>query len=225
MKSSFNGIKVSLIINYIIIVFVLFATVVMFTGFKFMHGMEPVLESSTFGMFRFYTVDSNLLMGLAALLFVREERKLLTGKIKTIPLKYYILKLMATVSVGLTFIVVFAYLGRISNGGIMSLLMNSNLFFHLIVPVLSIITFSFFEKTDKIKFKHVFFGIIPTIIYGIYYVINVSTHVVDGKVSPKYDWYYFAQKGLNQAYIVASCIIMITLVITIILYFINHNNK
>ena len=42
-----------------------------------------------------------------------------------------------------------AYLGPISDGGITSLLMNSNLFFHFLIPIISILNFILFEKTDK----------------------------------------------------------------------------
>lgn len=30
------------------------ASIIMFTGIKFMYGAEPVLESTTLGMFRFF---------------------------------------------------------------------------------------------------------------------------------------------------------------------------
>ncbi len=221
MKNSFNCMKVSLMINYIIVVFTIFATVIMFTGIKFMHGFEPLLESTKFGVFRFYTVDSNLLMGISAFLLARQERKLLTGKIKFISPGYYVLKLMGTVSVSLTFVIVFSYLGRIAKGGMMSMMMNSNLFFHLIIPILSILVFTIFEKNDKIRLRHAFLGILPTIIYGICYVINVLLHIENGTVSTKYDWYYFVQKSLNQAFFVVPCIILITIIISLILYFIN----
>ena len=45
------------------------ASIIMFTGFKFMHTYENVLESTKIGMLRFFTVESNLLMGIVSLLF------------------------------------------------------------------------------------------------------------------------------------------------------------
>ena len=72
-------------------------------------------------------------MGIVALIFVIKEIKLLNGKLDEISNKVYALKLMATVSVGLTFFTVFGYLGPIAEGGILSLLKNSNLFLHLII--------------------------------------------------------------------------------------------
>ena len=134
----------------------------------------------------------------------------------------YILKLMATTAVGLTFFVVFAYLGPITKGGIMSMLRNSNFFLHLVIPVLSIITFIFFEKTDKIKLRHVFLGLVPTLVYAIFYLTNILIHMENHKVSPTYDWYWFVQNGVWTALIVAPIIILITYMISFILWKLNH---
>ena len=74
-------IKISLIINIIIVLFTVSSAIMMFTGFKFMHGID-ILSVSHIEMFKFYTVDSNLLMGLVSLIFLIDEIKLLKGKIK-----------------------------------------------------------------------------------------------------------------------------------------------
>ena len=224
MFETFNKTKVALILNYLILIFVIIASIIMFTGFKFMYGPEPKLDSSSFGMFRFFTVDSNMLMGITSLILIIKERRLLNNKIKVIPIGYYVLKLVSTVAVSLTFIVVIGYLAPLSSDGIMSMLQNSNLFFHLIIPVLSIITFCFFEN-ENIKFKYVFYGLIPTIFYGIYYIINAFTHIEDGKVSIEYDWYWFLQNGLHMAYFVIPIVLCLTLVISVLLWITNKKLK
>ena len=213
-----NKIKISLIINTLIIIFTIVASIVMFTGFKFMKGAEPILEMTKLSMFRFFTVDSNIFMAIMALVFSIEEIKLLKNKIKEIPLSIYILKLMATTGVSLTFLVVFAYLGPFSSGGIPSMIRNSNLFFHLLTPVLSIITFVMFEKTNKIKFKQVFYGLLPTGLYSIYYTTNILIHAENGKVSPVYDWYWFMQKGLWTAVIMIPLFLLLTFGISFALW-------
>lgn len=214
--------KVSSVLNIIIVLLTIIATIIMFTGFKFMHGSEPVLESTKLRVLRFFTVDSNIFMGMVSLAFLTQEQKLLKGKVKDISKKMYIFKLMATTGVTVTFLTVFLYLGPISDGGISSLLQNSNLFFHLIIPVLSIITFTIFEKTDKIKFKYALFGIIPTLLYEIYYLINILIHMEDGKVSPIYDWYWFVQNGVWTAIIVAPLMLVFTYIISLILWKFNR---
>ena len=55
-------IKISLVLNIIIVLFTIIACFMMFTGLKFSNGVEPVLETTKLGMFKFFTVDSNLLM-------------------------------------------------------------------------------------------------------------------------------------------------------------------
>ena len=102
------------------------------------------------------------------------------------------------------------------------MIMNSNLFFHLIIPVLSMINFVLFERTNKIRFKSVIFGITPIVIYAIYYLINILLHIENGKVSPIYDWYWFIQGGLWQAAIVMPLILGISYIISIILWRINR---
>ena len=182
-----NRIKISLTLNIIIFILTLTATIIMFSGFSFMNMYKPVLETTKIEMLKFFTVQSNIFAGIVSLLFATKQIKLLKDNNYDIPKIYYILKLMATTAVGLTFFVVFAYLGPISKDGIPSMLMNSNLFFHLIIPVLCILNFILFEKNNKLNFKYTFYGLIPTVIYAFYYLINILIHMENGRVSPIYD--------------------------------------
>ena len=212
--------KVSLILNLIIIALVLVASIMMFTGFKFMDG-DIMLETSKIGMFKFFTVDSNILMAIVAFIFVVKDIRIINGKEKEISKMLYILKLGATTSVALTFITVFGYLGFIVEGGLQALLKNSNLFFHLLVPIISIITFIFFEKTSKLDFKCTYLGIVPMGIYGIVYIINVLIHANNGKIDPIYDWYHFVQGGMYQLLFVIPIMFIVTYIISFILWKLN----
>ncbi len=215
-------IKISFFINIIIVLMVIFACIVMFTGIKFMYGKDLALNLSSIEMFKFFTVDSNILMGIAALIFSFEQIKLLKNKTKAIDSKFYKLYFMGVSAVSLTFFITFAYLGSIAEYGLKSLLMNSNLFFHLIIPVVSIINFIIFERTNKLTFKSTIYGIIPTLIYGIYYLTNVLMHVENGKVSPKYDFYFFVQGGIKTAIFVIPIVYLISYVIGLILWRLNR---
>ena len=210
--------KIAILINIFISIMTIVACIMMYTGYKFMPGYDFALEVAKTGMFRLFTVDSNILMGIVSLKFAIEEIKLLKGKRKDISSKLYIFKLMATTSVGLTFFTVVAYLGPISKGGIPSMLMNSNLFLHLIIPITSIVVFILFERNEKIKFKHVVLGVIPMLIYAVCYLTNILIHMENGKVSPRYDWYWFVQNGVWTAAIVVPIMIVITYVISLILW-------
>ena len=223
MNSNNEKLKVqfSLALNLVIFVFTIFATIVMLTGFKFMDG-EFALEVTKLGVFKFFTVDSNIFMGVISLIFAIKGIKLLKGKISEISKNYYILKLMATTGVTLTFIVVFGYLGLIVEGGLASLLKNSNLFFHLLIPVVSVLTFICFERNNKLNFKDTKWGIVPTALYGVFYLINALVHIQNGKVPPAYDWYWFVQGGLWQAFIVVPLIFAVTFLISYLLYRFNR---
>lgn len=213
--------KISFILNIMIVLFTIVATIIMFTGIRFMDGVGPDLEATKIGMFKFFTVDSNLFMGIIALLFAIEEFKVITNKEKKISDRMYVLKLTATTSVTLTFITVFAYLGPISPGGIYSMLLNSNLFFHLIIPVLSMISFICFECENKIPSKYVICGVIPTLIYSIFYLFNILLHMKNGKVSTDYDWYWFVQEGVWTSLIVVPLVLFSTYLISLMLWKLN----
>ena len=219
MKNS--KLKISLVLNSIIVLFTSLAFIIKINGIKFLDGYEPVVEKTKIEMFKLFTIDSNLFMGIVALIFVVLEYQVLKGKRKDISKNMYILKLMSTTAVGLTFFVVFVYLGPITKGGIMSMLRNSNFFLHLVIPVLSIITFIFFEKNNKLKLRYVSWGLVPTFVYAIFYLTNILIHMENHKVSPTYDWYWFLQNGVWTALIVAPIIILITYMISFILWKLN----
>lgn len=187
-----------------------------------MKGMESLFESVNLNMLKFFTVQSNLFVGIVSFIFLLQEYKLLKGKIKSIDKKYYLWKLVSTTSVGLTFLVVFAYLGPVSSVGLIAMIGNSNLFFHLIIPVLSMITFVFFEGTREINNKEIFYGIIPTIVYGIYYFTNIIIHMENGRVSGEYDFYWFVQGGVWTAIIVVPIMLLITYLICFFLWILNR---
>lgn len=199
----------------------IFASIIMFTGYQFKTGNFE-LEHSKLEMFKFFTVDSNLLMGATSLVFSVSELSVLKRAKEKVNVKFYALKLMATVSVSITFLTVFGYLGHIAKGGIASMLTNANLFFHLLIPMISVLTFIFFEKTTELKMRYSLLGTLPTIIYAIFYLINIIIHVEDGKVSPLYDWYWFVQGGLWQTFIVLPLMIGISYVISLILWYFNR---
>jgi len=210
-------IKKSLILNIIITVLVIMASVFMFTGVKFMPD-RTLLEATSIEMFKFYTVDSNILIAIISLIFAIYEYKLLKHKINKIPNWVYILKLTGTSAIALTFIVTAFFLTP--QYGFYAMYNNNNLFFHLIIPLLSIITYILFEKHEN-KYKYAFFGIIPMFVYSIYYTSRVLIHLNDGGLTFKYDFYGFLQGNLNNIYVVIPTIYLITYLMTILLIFLN----
>ena len=214
--------KISLVINIIIVILTIFAAIIMFAGIKFMEGGYHVEESTKLGLLKLFTVQSNLFMGIVSAIFAFKEIQVLKGKKEEISTKMYVIKLMSTTAVSLTFLTVFGYLGIIVPGGVIELLKNSNLFFHLLIPVLSIITFAIFERTNKLKFKNTLFGLIPTLVYGVFYATNVLIHMENGKIDPIYDWYWFVQGRAWQMAFVIPLMLIVTYAIAVILWRINR---
>ena len=196
------------------------ALIMVYTKFKFMHGYEPVLEGSgrKTQMFRYFTVQSDTVAAIVSFLFAVKEIQLLRGKKEKIPTQYYILKMTVTAAVGLTFFVVFGIMGFVLASGHISLMQNTNLFFHLVIPTICMINFIAFERTDAIKFRHILYGLIPTAVYEIYYTVNLLINMENGQVSPKHDWYQFVQSGLWAAIIVAPTMLGITYIISLIIW-------
>ena len=120
----------------------------------------------------FFTVDSNLLMGLCSLILVITILK----KRDKIPGWLRILELMATTSVGVTFFTVALFLGVIvalSGGNYFSLYTKTNLFFHFLNPLLAFVSFIWLMPAKRYSVKECFLGILPTVLYSVVYVIQV----------------------------------------------------
>ena len=218
-KIALKKLRISFALNIFIVLFTIIASLMMFLGIRFTDDI--ILETSNIEMFKFFTVDSNIFMGIVSLIFLYYENKILKNKSNNIPKKIYLLKLMGTVSVMLTFLVVFLYLGHIAKGGLITMLYNSNLFFHLLTPLLSFITFVFYEKTNCLSLKDTFLGLVPMIMYAIFYIINIIIHVENGKVSPMYDWYWFVQGGIWSVFIVVPLIFLLTYMTSLITWKLN----
>ena len=163
-------------------------------------------------MFRYFTVDSNILMGIAALVAAVDERAVISGKKSEVSTGTYIFKLVGTVGVRLTMLVTVFFLASraIPTTGFFSLFYYSNFLFHLASPVLSIVAFVFFEKSDRILFRHTFTGIVPMLCYAVYYIYEALTHIQDGAVIRGYDWYGFLFTGVKSAVIVIPLLFLIT---------------
>ena len=220
-----DSLKISYVLNIIIVILVILASIIMFGRIDFMNLPNPVNEKHIVGMLKYFTTDSNIFVGIASLFLLIEEHKVLKDKRKSINYIAYVLKFIATVSVTVTFLTVFLYLGPGSEGGIMSMLTNSNLFFHLIIPVLSMVSFIFFERSNKIDKKYIKYGLLPTMLYALFYITNVFMHLDNFKVSTEYDWYWFAQNGIWLVIIIFPLMLFLTYLASYALYKLNYINK
>lgn len=145
-------------------------------------------------------------------------------KCKRLPVVPYVLKLIGTtamlVSMLLTLVV-----GSITNGGnIAAILGNFDfnkgaIFYHLIIPVLALIGFIFFDYCEKGKLPVVFLAIIPTAIYSGAYILNYSLKIRTFQGTN--DWYNTLSINQFGPYIIFGALIIVALLIAMLLYFIN----
>lgn len=208
-------VQVSMVLNAFTFVLALLGTIFMITGFQFM-TKDLLLSANRWESFKFFTVDSNILVGISSLLLLIQEGIHLKDK-KEVPRFYYIFKFVSTAAVLLTFFVTLLFLAPFSEHSFFAFYQNSNLFFHLIIPILSVVSFLGFER-EKIVFKDVFYSLIPMFCYSVYYVIMVFTHLKNGKATWEYDFYGFLRWGISSVVVVIPILLIVCFVIGFILY-------
>ena len=175
---------VNLFIDFLLVVLVLIAVYAMFTT------SDGVIKGSKLKGFKYFTVQSNIFMGISAfislfyLLFKKDKY----------PTWIVVLKLVSTTCLTLTFLTVLGYLAPLM--GILNVFLGANLYMHLIIPVISIISFIFIEPKVELKFKWNFFSIIPSGTYGTIYIILVSSFNDFGNIDG-WDWYAFGTYGVG----------------------------
>ncbi len=170
------------------------------------------LAASGVEMLKYFTVDSNILLGLAALIAARDQWQVLKGRKAAVSPAVSLLKLTATASITLTMMVTVFFLMPTTAAelGPFAMFYGSNFLLHLLNPLAGILCFALWEKTDRISFRQTLFGVLPMALYAVYYVINVLTHLKDGAVLPAYDWYGFFFAGTGSVLFVVPLLMLFT---------------
>lgn len=183
-----------------------------------------VLTTSGAEMFKFFTIDSNALMGVIALFTALQLRTVLKGRREDLSTACYVWILAGTVGVTLTMLVTVFFLEPTMAPlyGPFALFAGSNFLLHLFNPLLAIVTFTVYEKTRKIPFRHTLTGIVPMVLYAVYYVVNCVLHSVNGVVDAVYDWYGFLVGGVKTVWIVIPVIFLFTWLISAALWRLNR---
>ena len=136
------------------------------------------MQVSGFAAFRFFTVDSNVLASVACLAVLPHSiRAARTGEL-SIPAWVSVFKMIGTTAVTVTLLTVVFFLGPLY--GYPFMFAGNNFFMHLLCPLFCIITFAFLETDAPVSHKYAFFGAIPTVIYGIVYLLCVVAFGVWG---------------------------------------------
>ena len=119
-------------------------------------------------VFRYYTTLSNVLAALAAVPMAVCAVRSLAGGGDRVPKVLSLLRYMSVSALTLTMMTAFCFLGPLF--GYTAVLTGANFWFHLIVPVLAIVSFLFFEPGADYPRKNPFAGIAGTLVYGAVYV-------------------------------------------------------
>lgn len=186
--------------------------------------VSGVLTTSGAEMFKFFTIDSNVLMGVIALFTALQLRQVIRGQREDLSTACYVWYLAGTVGVTLTMLVTVFFLEptMAPQFGLFALFAGSNFLLHLFNPLLAIVTFTVFEKTRKIPFRHTLTGIVPMVLYAVFYLANCMRHAVNGMVDIAYDWYGFLAGGVKTVWIVIPVIFLFTWLISIALWRLNR---
>lgn len=216
--------KKALIMNVVIFILEVLACFWMASGFVF-HTSDTALSAPGITMLKYFTVDSNILMGICAMAAAMNEWKVLTGKKQHLDSWVYTMKLVGTVGVTLTMLITIFFLTPTTAAvyGWFGSFKNSNFFLHLLNPILSIYVFVFFEKSQTISFKHTFTGIVPMLVYSVYYVAESLIHSSNNVVGEGYDWYGFFVYGTKSAAFILPILILVTYFISFVLWKWNRN--
>lgn len=183
-----------------------------------------VLTTSGAEMFKFFTIDSNVLMGVIALFTALQLRQVIRGQREDLSTACYVWYLAGTVGVTLTMLVTVFFLEptMAPQFGLFALFAGSNFLLHLFNPLLAIVAFTVYEKTRKIPFRHTLTGIVPMVLYAVFYVANCVRHAVNGMVDIAYDWYGFLAGGVKTVWIVIPVIFLFTWLISVALWRLNR---
>ena len=198
---------VSVILNIIIVIFAVIGTVIMISR----KGNGSGLSSSGISNLKYFTVLSNEFCGIVAALWLVFH---FFGK--RFPAQ---LKLMATSTVALTFLIVAAFLAPMYPD--LNLYENANLWFHLILPLAAMLEFILLKTQQIIPFKYAVFSALPALVYGIGYLANI---LINGKGEwpDTNDWYGFLNWGYPVGIAIFAVIVLMNFGMAALMRFVNN---
>ncbi len=145
-----------------------------FIGVVMMLVTPPTDQNPNNGIraFRFFTILSNMFVAVCAALCIPYEIDGLRYKNYHLP-RWVVYSTYVTVTgVAITFFMAMTLITAV-NGVQFALLRGSNLWLHLICPVLSILLFLFLNDDHNIPLRYAFISLIPLLAYGTLYMVMV----------------------------------------------------
>ena len=160
--------------------------------------------NSGFRTLKYFTIQSNLFSAFTSWLWIVKGDNHKNG----------LLKYISTISVTITLFVVLTFLGPIFGYGLM--FRGASFWLHLIIPVLAIIDFVFFDEESYTK-KERLYTLIPLVIYGTFYLGNILINGVGVRPNSN-DWYGFARWGIPIGFVLYVVLILFNYGLSSVLY-------
>lgn len=167
-----------------------------------------------YNTFQFYTNNSNYLALIISGIFCISC--VYSLKTKT-PIANWIrvLRFISTTCLTLTLtIVLFVLLPMLPSSFNFMMVQTSNLFYHVLCPILSIISFVFFENQQKLTRSSIYFAVLPTVIYGLIAIILNILKVIEGP----YPFFYVYEMPWHFSTVWCIGIVLYTYLIALSLY-------
>ena len=175
---------------------------------------DGALTATGLSGLKFFTAQSNIFRAAVSVFILISIFRKPSEKAKR---RLAVWSLASTCSVGVTFIVVFCFFGPLY--GLPNMLRNANFFFHMVIPVLSIIEFIVFNDV-KIERTAVIAAMIHPLLYGIGYYINLTVNGI-GVWPDTNDWYGFVNWGFSVGFMIFGVICLVSVLIGLLLRFLN----
>ncbi len=210
---------VSLISNIAIVGFVIAAYI-----YSCFLNKDTALMAKGISSLRYYTVLSNLLLALLSCPILVMDILCLKKNKYEIPSWAGILKYIGVAGISVTFLTVICFLAPAAakrGQGYWSMFQGPNLYYHLIIPLIAIISYGFIELNVSFKMGYTALGLVSVILYGIFYTTNYYCHLLSDN-NGSYDWYGFLSDPKRSAWFVALIMLLASYLICVCLYFLHR---
>lgn len=160
-------------------------------------------------IFYYFTTDSNIFVGLAAILIIIFDIQILRGKRTVIPKPAIVLKFAGVVTVMIVLLTCLLYLAPKYGFGFIF----GGTFFHmhLAAPLMAFVSLCFFEKGERLGFWEAQLAHIPCVIYAVIYFVMVNAI---GEANGGWrDLYHFSE---NSAWYVAAILLTVQEIVIVI---------
>ena len=149
--------------------------------------------------FTYFTILSNIFSIVMLGIFLYKDIKELKGKKITFNNNLYFIKFLSALSITITFLVFLFIIAPTYPDGFIGAYFNkyfyTSFFLHIVVPILSIIDFLYFNNEYKIEKKHALYAMIPPLIYTIYiYILELMGVVWEGGMHAPYNFINYRTK-------------------------------